>query len=118
MNWWCRGKTSAWLSEGQWFEPGCWQFFLLGNYQTSEIILGWEREQSRKTPVWKQEHYTIFKNPGIFRVGVGEFLGKLRSGNRYTIQIYKNPWRTPGYSKKFIQPTEGNCFPGQEKFDH
>ena len=54
----------------------------------------------------------------IFRVGVGEFLGKLRSGNRYTIRIFKNPWRTPGYSKKFIQPTEGNCIPGQEKFDH
>jgi hypothetical protein len=27
----------------------------------------------------------------IFRVRVGEFLGKLRSGNRYTIQIFKNP---------------------------
>ncbi len=54
----------------------------------------------------------------IFRVGVGEFLGKLRSGNRYTKQMFKNPWRTPGYSKKLIQPTEGNCIPGQEKFDH
>ncbi len=54
----------------------------------------------------------------IFRVRVGEFLGKLRSGNMYTIQIFKNPWRTPGYSKKFIQPTEGNCIPGQKKFDH
>ncbi len=54
----------------------------------------------------------------IFRVRVGEFLGKLRSGNKYTIQIFKNPCRTPGYSKKFIQPTEGNCIPGQEKFDH
>ncbi len=27
----------------------------------------------------------------IFRFGVGEFLGKLRSGNRYTKQIFKNP---------------------------
>ncbi len=26
----------------------------------------------------------------IFRVGVWEFLEKLRSGNRYTIQIFKN----------------------------
>jgi hypothetical protein len=56
MNWWCRGKTSAWLSEGQWFEPGCWQFFLLGNSQIFEIIPGWEREQSRKTPVWEKGH--------------------------------------------------------------
>jgi hypothetical protein len=54
----------------------------------------------------------------IFRGGVGEFLGKLRFGNRYTIGIFKKPWRTPGYSKKFIQPTEGNCIPAQEKFDH
>jgi hypothetical protein len=56
MNWWCRGKTSARLSEDQWFDPRCWQFFLLGNALTSEIITGWEREQSRKTPVWEQEH--------------------------------------------------------------
>ncbi len=54
----------------------------------------------------------------IVWVGVGEFLGKLRSGNRYTIQIFKNPWRTLGYSKKFVQPTEGNSIPGQKKFDH
>jgi len=53
MNWWCRGKTSAWLSEDQWFDP---RFYLLGNALTSEIIPGWEREQSRKTPVWEQEH--------------------------------------------------------------
>ncbi len=59
--------------------------------------------------------HTLFQ---IVRVGVGEFLGKLRSGNRYTIWIFKNPWRTPSYSKKFIQPTEGNCIPGQDKFDH
>jgi hypothetical protein len=43
MNWWYRGKTSAWLSEGQWFEPGWWQFFLLGNSQTSVIIPGWKK---------------------------------------------------------------------------
>ncbi len=41
MNWWCRGKTSAWFLEGQWFDPSCWQFFLLGNALTSEIIPGW-----------------------------------------------------------------------------
>jgi hypothetical protein len=56
MNWWCRGRTSAWLSEGQLIAPRCWQFFLLGNALTSEIIPGWAREQSRKTPVWEQEH--------------------------------------------------------------
>jgi hypothetical protein len=64
MNWWCRGKTSAWLYEDQQLEPGCWQFFLLGNAQTSEIIPGWEREQPRKTPVWAQEHFTILNIPG------------------------------------------------------
>jgi hypothetical protein len=56
INWLCRGKTSALLPEGQWFEPGSCRFFLLGNSQTSKIIPGWEREQSRKTPVWEQEH--------------------------------------------------------------
>jgi hypothetical protein len=38
--------------------------FLLGNVQTSEIIPGWEREQSRKTPVWEQEHYPFSNIPG------------------------------------------------------
>ncbi len=57
MNWWCRGKTSASLSEGHWFDLRCWQFFLLGNAPlTSKIIPGWEKDQSWKTPVWEQEH--------------------------------------------------------------
>ncbi len=61
-------------------------------------------------------HFQIFRNiPGRGR-GIS---GKITVWyNRYTIQIFKNPWRTPGHSKKFIQPTEGNCIPGQEKFDH
>jgi hypothetical protein len=47
-NWWCRGKTSAWLSEDQWFEPGNWQFFLLGNAQTSEMFQAGKGNNSRK----------------------------------------------------------------------
>jgi hypothetical protein len=70
-------------------------------------IPGWEREQFQKIPVWEQ---IIFKYSGIFRVGVGEFLGKLRFGNRYTTQIFKNPWRTPAYSKSLFSPQKEIVF--------
>ncbi len=48
VNWWCRGKTSASLSEDQWTKPGWWQFFLLGNAQTSEIFQAGKGNNSRK----------------------------------------------------------------------
>ena len=111
---------------------GVWVRHLLGYQKVSGSIPGVGNFLAWKCPDFRDNSRlgkgTIPENSGlgtrtlthfqIFRVGVGEFLGKLRSGNRYTKQIFKNPWRTPGYSKKFIQPTEGNCIPGQEKFDH
>ncbi len=48
MNEWCRGKTSAWLSEDQWIESGWRQFFLLGNAQTYKIFQAGKGNNSRK----------------------------------------------------------------------
>jgi hypothetical protein len=81
--------------------------FLLGNVQTSEIIPGWVREQSRKTPVWEQEQEPIFKYSGL---GKGNFLENygLRTGTQY--EFSKIPGELRAIAKSLFSPQKEIVF--------
>jgi hypothetical protein len=83
---------------------------LLGNVRNFEILLGWEREYSRKTPVWEQVHLTFFLNSGLGKLnflensGLGtgtlnEFSkipGELRAGKGFYSAHRKKSYSAPG----------------------
>jgi hypothetical protein len=81
--------------------------FLLGNFQTSEIIPGWEREQSWKTPVWEQEHLPIFKYSGS---GWGNFLENYGQGTGTQYEFSKISEELRAIAKSLFSPQKEIVF--------
>jgi hypothetical protein len=73
-----------------------------------EIVLGWEREY----PVWEQVHLTFFNIPDW-----GSRISRKITGREQVQQTsFQKFLENSGLAKGFIQPTEVNHIPGQEKF--
>jgi hypothetical protein len=87
---------------------------LLGNNRNFEIFLGQDREYSRKTPVWEQVYLTFFKIPGWG----SRISWKVPAWEQVQQTSFQKTLETSGLTQGFIQPTEINNIPGQEKFDH
>jgi hypothetical protein len=79
-----------------------------------EIVLGWEREYSWKTPVWEQVHLTFLNVPDWGR----RISRKIPAWKQVQQKSFQKFLENSGLTKCFIQPTEVNHIPGQEKFDH
>jgi hypothetical protein len=88
------------------------------NYKDSRRIPGWRSGTSRKSPGWEKAHLTNFLDsriiPGWGRgtSWKGPVCDKVHQINT---QI---SMKNSGLATGFIQTTEGNCIPGQGKFDH
>jgi hypothetical protein len=70
---------------------------------------------------------TIPENSGLPRIlnhfkysglGWGNFLENYGLGTGTHNEFSKIPGELSAISKSLLSPTEGNCIPGQEKFDH
>jgi hypothetical protein len=91
-------------------------FFLFWkkNKMNFKIVLGWEREYSWKTPVWEQVHLTFLNVPDWG----SRISRKIPSWKQVQQKSFRKFLENSGQAKCFIQPTEVNHIPGQEKFDH
>jgi hypothetical protein len=74
---------------------------LLGNDRNFELLIGWEREYSRKTPVWEQVYLTLFKIPGLG----SRISWKIPALEQVQQTSFKKTLETSGLAKGFIQPT-------------
>jgi hypothetical protein len=88
---------------------------LLRIARKSGIIPGWESEHSRKSPVWEQVHLPVLEYSGM---GGSRISWKIPAWEQVHLTSLQKSPENSGLAKDFIQPTEVNHIPGQEKFDH
>jgi hypothetical protein len=87
---------------------------LLANARNFEVLLVWEREYSRKTPVWEQVQLTFLNIPGWG----SKIPWKFPTWEQVKQTSFKKSLESSGLSMGFIQPTEVYHIPGQDKFEH
>jgi hypothetical protein len=87
---------------------------LLVNARNFEVLLGWEKEYSRKTPVWEQVQLTFLNIPGWG----SNISWKFPTWEQVQQTSFQKSLENSGLAMGFIQATEVNHFPGQDKFDH